>query len=57
MAIVGWCDGHISMETKVARNAGDDPYGGDPEAHNLGWFGPDDDNGYWNPRRVEPEAR
>ena len=50
-AIVGWCDGHISMETKGARNAGANPYGGDPDAQNLGWFGPDEANGYWNPDR------
>ena len=50
-AIVGWCDGHISMETKGARDAGANPYGGDPDAQNLGWFGPDEANGYWNPDR------
>ena len=50
-AIVAWCDGHISMEAKGARDAGSNPYGGDAEANNLGWFGPDEANGYWNPER------
>lgn len=51
-AIVGWCDGHISLETKVKRDVGENPFGGDPDAHNLGWFGPDEENGYWNPNRA-----
>jgi prepilin-type N-terminal cleavage/methylation domain-containing protein/prepilin-type processing-associated H-X9-DG protein len=50
-AIVGWCDGHISMETPGPRTTGTNPYGGDAGAHNLGWFGPDEANGYWNPSR------
>ena len=50
-AIVGWCDGHISMEEKVARTDGENPHGGNPEAQNLGWFGPDENNGFWNPDR------
>ena len=50
-AIVGWCDGHISMEAKGPRPAGTNPYGGDADAHDLGWFGPDEANGYWNPDR------
>ena len=56
-AIVGWCDGHVSMEAKVSRDMGYDPYFGDADAENLGWFGPDEDNGYWNPRRVETVER
>lgn len=48
-AIIGWCDGHTSMEAKVDRADGDNPNGGDAEAQNLGWFGPDADNGYWKP--------
>jgi prepilin-type N-terminal cleavage/methylation domain-containing protein/prepilin-type processing-associated H-X9-DG protein len=48
-AIVGWCDGHTSMEVMVNRPDGTDPNGGDAAAQNLGWFGPDTDNGYWKP--------
>jgi prepilin-type N-terminal cleavage/methylation domain-containing protein/prepilin-type processing-associated H-X9-DG protein len=51
MAIVGWCDGHITMERKGPRDNGTDPSGGDADAQNLGWFGPDEENGYWNPNR------
>jgi prepilin-type N-terminal cleavage/methylation domain-containing protein len=50
-ALVGWCDGHTSMEQKGTRAEGDNPHGGDAEAQNLGWFGPDENNGYWNPER------
>ena len=50
-AIVAWCDGHISMEEKSARAAGTNPYGGDADAQSLGWFGPDEANGFWNPDR------
>ena len=50
-AIVAWCDGHISMESRRDRPAGSNPYGGDAEARNLGWFGPDEANGYWNSQR------
>jgi prepilin-type N-terminal cleavage/methylation domain-containing protein len=50
-AIIGWCDGHISMESKVDRDAGDNPHGGDADLQNLGWFGPDENNGFWNPNR------
>lgn len=48
-ALVGWCDGHTSMEVMVPRPDGTDPNGGDAAAENLGWFGPDTDNGYWKP--------
>ena len=51
-AIVGWCDGHISLEKKVRRDVGENPYGGNPDVYNLGWFGPDEENGYWNPNRA-----
>ena len=51
-AIVGWCDGHVSLERKEKRDVGENPYGGDPDAHQLGWFGPDEENGYWNPNRA-----
>jgi prepilin-type N-terminal cleavage/methylation domain-containing protein len=56
LAIVGWCDGHTSMEKKIARDNGDDPNGGNADAQNLGWFGPDEENGYWNPNRSYANA-
>ncbi len=48
-ALVAWCDGHVSMESPVERPAGTNPHGGSVEGKNLGWFGPDENNGYWNP--------
>jgi prepilin-type N-terminal cleavage/methylation domain-containing protein/prepilin-type processing-associated H-X9-DG protein len=51
LAIVGWCDGHVTMEKLEKRESGENPYGGDADAHDLGWFGPDEENGYWNPNR------
>ena len=50
-ALVAWCDGHVSAESSKKREDGNNPHGGDVDAHNLGWFGPDADNGYWNPAR------
>ena len=49
-ALVAWCDGHVSFESPVEREAGANPHGGDVNGKDLGWFGPDDDNGFWNPR-------
>ena len=54
-ALVAWCDGHVSAEAKSDRGVGENPHGGDPEEYNLGWFGPDAENGYWNPAREHPE--
>jgi prepilin-type N-terminal cleavage/methylation domain-containing protein/prepilin-type processing-associated H-X9-DG protein len=50
-AIVGWCDGHISFVRREARATGDNPHGGDATAQSLGWFGPDEHNGFWNAQR------
>ena len=47
-ANVAWCDGHVTSElprTLGARNA----YGGNDKKNLIGWFGPERDNGYWNP--------
>jgi prepilin-type N-terminal cleavage/methylation domain-containing protein/prepilin-type processing-associated H-X9-DG protein len=52
-AIIGWCDGHVSFEAPTPREAGDNPHGGDATAQSLGWPGPDEDNGWWNPQREE----
>jgi len=50
-ALVGWCDGHVSAEKCDPRDVGYNPHGGDAAEQLLGWFGPDRDNGYWNPGR------
>jgi len=44
-ALVAWCDGHVSEE------APDRTAGGDKEYQLIGWFGPEEENGYWNSRR------
>ncbi len=56
-ALVGWCDGHVSSEERVVRADGENPHSGNAEAQNLGWFGSDEENGFWNPRRVGPRGR
>ncbi len=50
-AIVAWCDGHVSFESMDDRPHGSNPHGGDSESHALGWFGPDQQNGWWRARR------
>ena len=47
-ALVAWCDGHVSFEAIDPRDAGYNPHGGDADGEMLGWFGPDENNGYWN---------
>ncbi len=49
-ALVVWCDGSVTEESKNASQGGVNPHGGDSEKWNLGWFGPEDNNGRWNPR-------
>lgn len=53
-ALVAWCDGHVSAEARQERAVGTNPYGGDASTNNLGWFGPDAENGYWNPNSSAP---
>lgn len=50
MANVAWCDGHISAE-KPTKLGGRNGYGGDATRWQIGWFGPSEENGYWNPLR------
>jgi len=47
-ALVAWCDGHVTAEAP-SKLGGNDYYGGDSKAQKIGWFGPTDNNGYWNP--------
>jgi len=49
-ALVAWADGHVTPE-EPTRTGGPNHYGGDNAAQSIGWFGPEDENGYWNPRR------
>jgi type II secretory pathway pseudopilin PulG len=47
-AIVAWCDGRISLE-KPAGFKETNYYGGNNEKAGIGWFGPEESNGFWNP--------
>lgn len=50
-ALVAWCDGHVSAETNNKDSAhGENPHGGNSHDFPLGWFGPEENNGWWNPR-------
>ncbi len=47
-ALVAWCDGHVSQEEPfIFRET--NFYGGDNQKASIGWFGPAEENGYWNP--------
>lgn len=51
-ALVAWCDGHVTAEANNKDpNHGINPHLGDSHEFDLGWFGPEENNGYWNPRR------
>ncbi len=52
-ALIGWCDGHVTFELPTSRDPGENPHGGDPTALHLGWPGPDEENGWWNPVREQ----
>lgn len=47
-ALVAWCDGHVTAELP-SKLGGADYYGGNSAGESIGWFGPTDNNGYWNP--------
>lgn len=49
-ALVAWCDGSVTAEAKTEAGNGSNPHGGNVSKSALGWFGPEDRNGYWNPR-------
>jgi prepilin-type N-terminal cleavage/methylation domain-containing protein len=48
-ALVAWCDGSVSSELKTETRGGANPHGGDANKWDLGWFGPQENNGWWNP--------
>lgn len=47
-ALVAWCDGRVSQEKRNPER-GPNYYGGDNAQAGIGWFGPTEANGYWNP--------
>lgn len=50
-ANVVWCDGHATPEAPGRMGNQTNYYGGDEGKHSLGWVGPEQENGWWNPRR------
>jgi prepilin-type N-terminal cleavage/methylation domain-containing protein/prepilin-type processing-associated H-X9-DG protein len=52
-ALVGWCDGHVTAETQNSTT-GPNYYGGNNQQSKIGWFGPTENNGYWNPNYNGP---
>lgn len=48
-ALIGWCDGHVTEETPTEKSS-INFYGGDNAAADIGFCGPTEDNGWWNPR-------
>lgn len=52
-ALVVWCDGRVSAEKpNVAAWPGANYYGGDNIKAGIGWFGPLEANGFWNPNHA-----
>lgn len=47
-ALVAWADGSVTRETP-GHDWGPNFYGGSNQQHRIGWFGPRDENGFWNP--------
>jgi prepilin-type N-terminal cleavage/methylation domain-containing protein/prepilin-type processing-associated H-X9-DG protein len=50
-ANVAWCDGHVSSEEPSELGEASTRYGSDSAKWKIGWFGPREENGYWNPQR------
>ncbi len=48
-ALVGWCDGHVT-EGISSEKSSTNFYGGDNDTADIGFCGPTDNNGWWNPR-------
>ena len=46
-ARVAWCDGHVSAERRTFTFKSL-LYEGNPDRAGLGWFGPHDDNGFFD---------
>lgn len=49
-ALVAWADGSVAAVAPNDSLHGANPHGGDSQQAGLGWFGPEENNGRWNPR-------
>jgi len=50
LAQVAWCDGSVTAEPPT-RLGGVNIYGGDAGKYHVGWIGPAQNNGWWNPKQ------
>ena len=55
-ALVAWCDGHVTHEAPGAWKE-TNFYGGNNGKDMIGWFGPEEENGFWNPRSPAAEGK
>ncbi|MGI8603590.1 MAG: type II secretion system protein [Verrucomicrobiales bacterium] len=53
-AIIAWGDGRVTLEPPTDEE-GANFYGGNNKKDAVGWFGPGEENGFWNPN--SPAAR
>lgn len=47
-ALIAWCDGSVTAELPN-QESGPNFYNGDNRNARIGWFGPREHNGFWNP--------
>ncbi|MBC2601834.1 type II secretion system protein [Puniceicoccus vermicola] len=55
-ALVAWADGHVTFEEPNEASIAHNVYGDDNSMFMVGWFGPIEWNGYWNPNYEEERA-
>ncbi|MCX8496511.1 MAG: prepilin-type N-terminal cleavage/methylation domain-containing protein [Akkermansiaceae bacterium] len=48
-ALVAWCDGHVTEEIR-SESSSTNFYGGSNASAQIGFCGPSENNGWWNPR-------
>jgi prepilin-type N-terminal cleavage/methylation domain-containing protein/prepilin-type processing-associated H-X9-DG protein len=48
-ALIAWCDGHVTEEIPSGKSS-TNFYGGDNDTADIGFCGPAENNGWWNPR-------
>jgi prepilin-type N-terminal cleavage/methylation domain-containing protein/prepilin-type processing-associated H-X9-DG protein len=48
-ALIAWCDGHVTEEIQSGRSS-TNYYAGENKSSNIGFCGPAENNGWWNPR-------
>lgn len=56
-ALIAWGDGTVTAEAPNTAITGPNFYGGNNTEFNIGWFGPPEKNGYWNPSSPACQGR